>query len=146
MLYSDIDEYPVYGKRASMVKEAGHEEWFLQERAIKEGGFSYISSAGNVPVLSFVKNIEDVNIHNYEKKQLGFLKLDLYMDLIFRPAATANEAVSYTHLTHGLAQHLLKHGLYRPLGGITHVERSGKPVIPVIYRRIKSHHRDHRFT
>ena len=94
MLYSDIDEYPVYGKRASMVKEAGHEEWFLQERAIKEGGFSYISSAGNVPVLSFVKNIEDVNIHNYEKKQLGFLKLDLYMDLIFRPAATANEGDS----------------------------------------------------
>lgn len=94
MLYSDIDEYPVYGNRASMVKEAGHEEWFLQERAIKEGGFSYISSAGNVPVLSFVKNIEDVNIHNYEKKQLGFLKLDLYMDLIFRPTATANEGDS----------------------------------------------------
>lgn len=94
MLYSDIDEYPVYGKRASMVKEAGHEEWFLQERAIKEGGFSYISSAGNVPVLSFVKNIEDVNIHNYEKKQLGFLKLDLYMNLIFRPADTANEGDS----------------------------------------------------
>lgn len=94
MLYSDIDEYPVYGKRASMVKEAGHEEWFLQERAIKEGGFSYISSAGNVPVLSFVKNIEDVNIHNYEKKQLGFLKLDLYMNLIFRPSDTANEGDS----------------------------------------------------
>lgn len=94
MLYSDIDEYPVYGKRASMVKEAGHEEWFLQERAIKEGGFSYISSAGNVPVLSFVKNIEDVNIHNYEKKQLGILKLDLYMNLIFRPADTANEGDS----------------------------------------------------
>ena len=35
-----------------------------------------------------------MNIHNYEKKQLGFLKLDLYMDLIFRPAATANEGDS----------------------------------------------------
>ncbi|WP_095172244.1 MULTISPECIES: sensor histidine kinase [Blautia] len=86
MLYSDIDEYPVYGNRASMVKEAGHEEWFLRERAVKEGSFSYISSAGNVPVLSFVKNIENVNIHNYEKKQLGFLKLDLYMELVFKPA------------------------------------------------------------
>ncbi|MFQ7550287.1 MAG: hypothetical protein ACLRMZ_08265 [Blautia marasmi] len=85
MLYSDIDEYPVYGNRASMVKEAGHEEWFLRERAVKEGSFSYISSAGNVPVLSFVKNIENVNIHNYEK-QLGFLKLDLYMELVFKPA------------------------------------------------------------
>lgn len=102
MLYSDIDEYPVYGKRASMVKEAGHEEWFLQERAIRENSFSYISSAGNVPVLSFVKNIENVNIHNYEKEQLGFLKLDLYMDLVFKPADTANEGdSSYEVIVYG---------------------------------------------
>lgn len=94
MLYSDIDQCPVYGKRASMVKEAGHEEWYLQERAIKKGSFSYLSSAGNVPVLSFVKNIEDVNIYNYEKEQLGFLKLDLYMDLVFKPANTTNEGDS----------------------------------------------------
>lgn len=94
MLYSDINDAPVYGNRASMVKEAGHEEWFLHERAIEEGSFSYISSAGNVPVLSFVKNIENVNIHNYEKKQLGFLKLDLYMELVFKPANTTEEGDS----------------------------------------------------
>lgn len=96
MIYSMQDQYPVYGNSVSMMTEASREVWFLKERAMNEGWFSYFTLDKSYPVLSFVKNIEKLDTANLGREQLGIVKLDVNLRRLFTPAELEGEsAASY---------------------------------------------------
>lgn len=86
MIYSGMEELPAYGGSVSMMHEASREVWYLKERALSEGGFSYFALDGKEPVISLVNNIEELDVSNLTRRQLGIVKLDVAMRRLFAPA------------------------------------------------------------
>lgn len=86
MVYSIIENVPVYGTSASMMSEASREVWYLKNRAVAENWFCYFALQNEKPVLSLVKNIERLDTRNLKKDQLGIVKLDINMQRLFSPA------------------------------------------------------------
>ena len=87
MIYSLVDDSPVYGASVTMMQEASREVWYLQERAMSENCFMYFTLDGTVPVLSFVQNIEWADRENLKQEQIGIVKLDLRVNNLFLPIA-----------------------------------------------------------
>ncbi len=92
MVYSIMEEVPVYGVSVSMMQEASREVWYLKDRAMMENWFSYFALQKEKPVLSLVKNIEQLDTRNLKKNQLGIVKLDMDMERLFSPAHLEGEA------------------------------------------------------
>ena len=65
MIYSLVDDSPVYGASVTMMQEASREVWYLQERADRE---------------------------NLKHEQIGIVKLDLRVNNLFMPIAPEEEA------------------------------------------------------
>lgn len=86
MVYSMIEDAPVYGRSVSMMKEASREVWYLKDRAMDETWFSYFALENKKPVLSLVNNIELLDVQNLKKRQLGIVKLDVDIQRLFSPA------------------------------------------------------------
>jgi sensor histidine kinase YesM len=87
MVYSLAEENPVYGRRATMIEEGRREGWYDKEQQnMDENWFSYFASDDQQPLLSRVKRIESLNTSQFTRKDLGFVKLDLYIDRLFAPA------------------------------------------------------------
>lgn len=86
MIYSIIDEVPVYGSSVSMMQEASREVWYLKQRASTEDWFCYFALQKEKPVLSLIRNIERLDTLNLTKTQLGIVKLDMDMQRTFSPA------------------------------------------------------------
>lgn len=91
MVYSMIEDAPVYGRSVSMMKEASREVWYLKERAMDETWFSYFALENKEPVLSLVNNIEQLDVQNLKKQQLGIVKLDVDIKRLFSPAPLEGE-------------------------------------------------------
>ena len=86
MIYSIIEDVPVYGGSVSMMREASREVWYLKQRASTENWFCYFALQKEKPVLSLIKNIEQLDTLNLTKTQLGIVKLDMDMQRLFSPA------------------------------------------------------------
>ena len=91
MIYSSVQDCKIYGRRASMMQQASREVWFLQERAMKDDCFSYFALKDSEPILSLVKDIEELDTEHLSRSQLGIIKLDVAMKRLFVPAATDSE-------------------------------------------------------
>ena len=91
MIYSSVQDCKIYGRRASMMQQASREVWYLQERAIKDDCFSYFALKDSEPILSLVKDIEELDTEHLSRSQLGIIKLDVAMKRLFVPAATDSE-------------------------------------------------------
>ena len=91
MIYSSVQDCKIYGRRASMMQQASREVWYLQERVIKDDCFSYFALKDSEPILSLVKDIEELDIEHLSRSQLGIIKLDVAMKRLFVPAATDSE-------------------------------------------------------
>lgn len=103
MIYSQLEDSPVYGASVTMMQEASREVWYLQERAMSENCFVYFTLDGTVPVLSFVQNIEWADRTNLKHEQIGIVKLDLRVRNLFLPIAPEEEArMSYDVIVCGL--------------------------------------------
>lgn len=85
MIYSKIGENPVYGNRATMMEEAKKETWYRNKKALNEGWFTYISAGKGQTILSILREIEKIDLLNYTKKDIGIIKLDIYMERLFSP-------------------------------------------------------------
>ncbi|MGN1140135.1 MAG: sensor histidine kinase [Oliverpabstia sp.] len=92
VVYSIVTENEIYGPSVTMMEEGSREGWYLKERAMKEGWFSYFALQNRQPVLSFVKNIEKVDIDDFSRQQLGIVKLDIDMIKLFEPAVQTGES------------------------------------------------------
>ena len=91
MIYSSVQDCKIYGRRASMMQQASREVWYLQERVIKDDCFSYFALKDSEPILSLVKDIEELDTEHLSRSQLGIIKLDVAMKRLFVPAATNSE-------------------------------------------------------
>ena len=91
MIYSSVQDCKIYGRRASMMQQASREVWYLQERVIKDDCFSYFALKDSEPILSLVKDIEELDTEHLSRSQLGIIKLDVAMKRLFVPAATDSE-------------------------------------------------------
>ena len=91
MIYSSVQDCKIYGRRASMMQQASREVWYLQERVIKDDCFSYFALKDSEPILSLVKDIEELYTEHLSRSQLGIIKLDVAMKRLFVPAATDSE-------------------------------------------------------
>ena len=74
-----------------MMQQASREVWYLQERVIKDDCFSYFALKDSEPILSLVKDIEELDTEHLSRSQLGIIKLDVAMKRLFVPAATDSE-------------------------------------------------------
>lgn len=96
VVYSLVAENEIYGPSVTMMEEGSREGWYLKERAVKEGWFSYFALENKQPVLSFVKNIDQVNFNDFSRRQLGIVKLDIDTKKLFEPAVqTGGEEAAY---------------------------------------------------
>lgn len=91
MVYSRVQNCKVYGSRASMMQQASREVWYLQEKAEEDGWFSYFALKDSEPILSLVKDIEQLDTDHLSRSQLGIIKLDVTMKRLFVPASTEND-------------------------------------------------------
>ena len=91
MIYSSVQDCKIYGRRASMMQQASREVWYLQERVIKDDCFPYFALKDSEPILSLVKDIEELDTEHLSRSQLGIIKLDVAMKRLFVPAATDSE-------------------------------------------------------
>lgn len=96
MVYSRVQNCKVYGSRASMMQQASREVWYLQEKAEEDGWFSYFALKDSEPILSLVKDIEQLDTEHLSRSQLGIIKLDVAMKRLFVPASTeGDESTTY---------------------------------------------------
>ena len=91
MVYSRVQNCKVYGSRASMMQQASREVWYLQEKAEEDGWFSYFALKDSEPILSLVKDIEQLDTEHLSRSQLGIIKLDVAMKRLFVPASTEDD-------------------------------------------------------
>lgn len=91
MVYSRVQNCKAYGSRASMMQQASREVWYLQEKAMEDDWFSYFALKDSEPILSLVKDIEQLDVEHLSRSQLGIVKLDVAMKRLFVPAATEEE-------------------------------------------------------
>ena len=95
MIYSSVQDCKIYGRRASMMQQASREVWYLQERVIKDDCFSYFALKDSEPILSLVKDIEELDTEHLSRSQLGIIKLDVAMKRLFVPATDSEENATY---------------------------------------------------
>lgn len=93
MVYSRVQNCKVYGSRASMMQQASREVWYLQEKAEEDGWFSYFALKDSEPILSLVKDIEQLDTEHLSRSQLGIIKLDVAMKRLFVPASTEDDEI-----------------------------------------------------
>ena len=91
MVYSRVQNCKVYGSRVTMMQQASREVWYLQEKAEEDGWFSYFALKDSEPILSLVKDIEQLDTEHLSRSQLGIIKLDVAMKRLFVPAATEDD-------------------------------------------------------
>ena len=90
-MYSRVQNCKVYGSRVTMMQQASREVWYLQEKAEEDGWFSYFALKDSEPILSLVKDIEQLDTEHLSRSQLGIIKLDVAMKRLFVPAATEDD-------------------------------------------------------
>lgn len=92
MVYSMLEDNPVYGRSVSMLKEAELEGWYGQRQITEGVWFSYLINENKKPILSFIEPIETVDIRQFVTNQIGIVKLDVDLQQLFSPAALAGES------------------------------------------------------
>lgn len=85
IIYSKIAENPVYGNKATMIEAAKKESWYRNKKALNEGWFTYLSAGKGQTILSILREIEKIDLLNYTKKDIGIVKLDIFMERLFSP-------------------------------------------------------------
>ncbi|MBS6195514.1 MAG: histidine kinase [Clostridiales bacterium] len=90
MIYSQLEENPVYGRCASMFSEARLESWYQEDFPGRDGWFTYQTSEDKQPILSLVKTIEQADVNRFRVDKMGFVKMDVKMNRLFAPAPQGN--------------------------------------------------------
>lgn len=86
MIYSNISDIPIYGKRVTTMDGASREAWYLQDRLNESDSFSYWTVGGRNRIFSIVQSMVYVDARNFVSQKIGFLKLDIYAAKLFTPA------------------------------------------------------------
>lgn len=87
MIYSELKNAPVYGRRVTTKDTAVREKWYPVWQGKMGEWFFYENSAGtgnNLGVL--VYPIYQMDLVSLKQEQIGFAKLEIYMERLFAPA------------------------------------------------------------
>ena len=91
MIYSMVEDIPVYGTSVTMIDEGVRESWYGEERMQDNQWFAYKVKDKNRSVLSLVKDIEQVDLNSFAKDTIGKVKLDISINRLFAPAVMEGE-------------------------------------------------------
>lgn len=86
MVYSALAQNPIYGQRASMLKEAAREGWFQKKNATQDGWYLYFATGQQENLMAIVKTIRNIDVNSYRTEDIGIVKLDLNIARLFAPA------------------------------------------------------------
>ena len=85
MVYSALAQNPIYGQRASMLKEAAREGCF--RRKCDAGRLVSVFATGQQEnLMAIVKTIRNIDVNSYRTEDIGIVKLDLNIARLFAPA------------------------------------------------------------
>jgi sensor histidine kinase YesM len=87
MIYSDMSNNKIYGTKVAMAEGAKSEIWYLNHKAPEEDYFIYSVVDGKSDVLSLIQNIVYVNTKTFDRKYVGFIKLDIIMQKLIVPVS-----------------------------------------------------------
>lgn len=87
MIYSNMSNNKIYGVKVAMAEGAKGEIWYLNHKAPEEDYFIYSAVDGKRDVLSLIQNIVYINTKTYDRKYIGFIKLDIIMQKLIVPAS-----------------------------------------------------------
>ena len=91
MVYSALAQNPIYGQRASMLKEAAREGWFQKKNATQDGWYLYFATGQQENLMAIVKTIRNIDVNSYRTEDIGIVKLDLNIARLFAPAKLGKE-------------------------------------------------------
>lgn len=91
MIYSMVEDIPVYGTSVTMIDEGVRESWYGEERMQDNQWFAYKVKDKNRSVLSLVKDIEQVDLNSFAKDTIGKVKLDISINRLFAPTVMEGE-------------------------------------------------------
>lgn len=91
VVYSNNKDAPVYGSRVSMIGVAHKETWYLKKEKIVGNFYFYRWPNESQTQLSFIEDINEVNIQEYNTRLLGIVKLDINANKLFAPAISNAE-------------------------------------------------------
>ncbi len=94
MVYSMLEELPVYGKRVSMISNAQREGWYRQDGALENGWYTYYAWGIETGLLAMVREIISYDYTDLSVRKLGIVKLDIRLRELFEPAK-ANDSDSF---------------------------------------------------
>lgn len=89
MIYSNLEDTPIYGRRVSMMREANYESWYRDWYAnyypTAQNNFTYLSVDHKTKILSLLQDIHYVNTEDFTQEYIGLIKLDIYANKLFTP-------------------------------------------------------------
>jgi sensor histidine kinase YesM len=93
MIYSNVGNSKIYGTRVAMMDGASREIWYLNNKALDEDYFIYSALDGKSTILSLIQNIVYIDIANFQRQYVGFIKLDILMERLFAPTTNAGDEI-----------------------------------------------------
>lgn len=93
MIYSGQEDFPVYGKGVTMSDLADREKWHASWNGNMEEWFFYDNSPesrNNLGVI--VYPIYRLNLATLDQKQIGVVKLEIYLEKLFAPARSGQNS------------------------------------------------------
>ena len=90
-----LAQNPIYGQRASMLKEAAREGWFQKKNATQDGWYLYFATGQQENLMAIVKTIRNIDVNSYRTEDIGIVKLDLNIARLLAAPAKQEKNTSF---------------------------------------------------
>ena len=91
IVYSNVKDAKIYGDKVSMVEIARSEQWYLNNKILKEGALIYTGVSDESKILSLIQDIQYIEPKSLNAYDLGFVKLNLNVHKLFEPVKQKTE-------------------------------------------------------
>lgn len=93
LIYTLVEENPIYGSRITVAEVARRQPWYEQSKIESKNSFIYQDLDHTSYILTMIQPIFNIDISEYTKKQIGFLKLDVELKKLLAPAKDSHYQV-----------------------------------------------------
>lgn len=96
MIYSNVESSLIYGNRVTMMEEALKETWYSDiHNSLDKDFFVYSSTYMKNNILSLMKKIIYIDTQSFQRREVGFIKLDIDTSQIFKPVTNPSEDANF---------------------------------------------------
>lgn len=93
LIYTLVEESPIYGSRITVAEVARRQPWYTKDKIESKHSFIHLDSDQSSYVLSMTQPIYNIDISQYTKRQIGFLKLDVELKRLLAPTKESSYQV-----------------------------------------------------